>query len=167
MASNFLLQAGTSGFLATPFNLQSTELNALASGSAAVSSVGGTSGVFSQTNTINAIFGSVYFTAGGSFTPTAGGFLAGWFLLSTDGGTTFETVVATPSTTVLAIPRPPDFVIPLSAAAYASGNIAWATGRFVSLPFESFKVEIQNLSGAALSASGHLIKLGPVGTQAT
>jgi hypothetical protein len=166
-ASNFQDQAGTNGFLVSPVTLQSTELNALTSGSAIISSVGGSSGVYSQSNTSNAIFGSVFFSSGGAFTPTAGGFLAGWFLLSSDGGTTFETVTATPSTTVMALPRPPDFVIPFSAAAYASGNLAWASGRIVQLPFESFKVEIHNLSGVSLPATGNLVKVGPVGTQGT
>lgn len=164
MAVNFLQAAGTNGFIATPFNLQSTELNALASGGAATSSVGGSSGVFSQTNDANAIWGSVYFTAGGASTPTAGGYIAGWFLRSTDGGTTFESAIATPSTTVPALQRSPDFIIPFSAAALSTGNIVWATG-LVRLPFESYKVVIQNMTGAALSASGHTVKLGPVATQ--
>ena len=74
MATDFLLDAGTRGFKATPFNLLSTELNTLGNGSAATSSVGGTSGVYSQTNWVNCPFGSVYFTGGGAFTPSAGGF---------------------------------------------------------------------------------------------
>lgn len=165
MAINFLEATGTNGFIATPFNLMSTELNALASGAAATSSVGGTSGVFSQTNNASGIWGSLYFTAGGAFTPTAGGFLAGWFLLSTDGGTTFEAAISTPSTTVSAVSRAPDFIIPLDNAAHASGNIRWCQGRRIQLPFESYKVIIQNNSGVALSASGHTIKVGPVAIQ--
>ena len=165
MPTNFLEAAGTNGFIATQFNLLSTELNALASGAAATSSVGGSSGVFSQTNNANAIWGSLYFTSGGAFTPTAGGYLAGWFLPSTDGGTTFEALVSTPSATVLALSRPPDFVITLDNAAYASGNIRWCSGRKVMLPWESYKVVLQNLSGVALPATGNLIKVGPVAIQ--
>ena len=168
-ATNFLEAAGTNGFIATPFNLQSTELNALGSGTCATSSVGGTSGVFSQSNNANAIWGSIFFSSGGTFTPAAAQAIEGWFLLSSDGGTTFETQTATCSTTVAPLARAPDFVIPLSAAAYASGNLAWISGRFAQLPWESYKVVIWNqASGAAataLPATTNLIKLGPTAIQ--
>jgi len=168
-ATNFLEAPGTNGFITTPFSLQSTELNTLGSGACATSSVGGTSGVFKQTNNVNAIWGSIYFTSGGSFTPVAGQSLYGWFLLSSDGGTTFETQVATCSTTVAPFTRGPDFVIPLANAAYASGNIAWAGGRFVQLPWESYKVVIWNTNGTgavtALPATSNLIKVGPTAIQ--
>lgn len=166
MATDFLLDAGTNGFKATPFNLLTTELNSLAAGASATSSVGGSSGVFSQTNWANCSFGSIYFTCGGAFTPAVGDSLSGWFLLSTDGGTTFETVVVTPSTTVPALARAPDFTIALDNAAFASGNIRWCQGRFVQTPWESCKVILQNnCASAALPATGNLIKLGPVAIQ--
>lgn len=159
MATNFLEAVGTSGFIATPFNLQTTELNALGSGANVVSSVGGTAGVFTQTNFASAIWGAVHFKAGGAFTPTAGGYLAGWFLYSPDGGSTFEKVVAATD-----VPRPPDFIIPLFASAYASGDIAQSSG-IVRLPWWSTKVYVGNRSGVALSASGHVIQCGPVAVQ--
>lgn len=166
MPSNFLLTPGTNGFIATPFDLMTTEMNSLGSGNAATSSVGGSSGVFSQSNTVNAMFGSLWFTAGGAFTPTAGGFLAGWFLRSTNGGTTFEDIIATASTTQPALPRAPDFTIPVfENAAFSANKIKWAQGGHIRLPWESFKVVIQNLSGVALSASGHKLTLGPVAMQ--
>lgn len=165
MTTNFLQASGTNGFIATPFNLLSTEINTLGSGSAATSSVGGSSGVFSQSNSSSAIWGSAYFTAGGSFTPTAGQALLGWLLLSPDGGTTFETAVSTPSTTVAALSRTPDFVIPLDNAAFASGNIRWCQGRFIQLPWESYKVLLQNTGTTALPSSGNLIKVGPTAIQ--
>ena len=56
MATDFLQDPGTNGFIATPFNLLSTELNSLVTGNTAVSSAGGTSGVFTQTNYNSAIF---------------------------------------------------------------------------------------------------------------
>lgn len=157
--TDFLLDAGTNGFLVTPFDLLTTELNSLTAtgGGTAVSSVGGTSGVFNQTNTSNAPQGSIWFKSGGSFTPSAGGHLDGWFLRSTDGGTTFEKNVSATS-----MPRPPDFVIPLFTS-YASADIQWASGGFVLLPWESFKVLLQNNSGAALPSTGNKITLGPVG----
>lgn len=165
MATNFLEAAGTNGFIATPFNLLSTELNTLANGAAALSSVGGTSGVFSQSNNANGIWGSLYFSAGGAFTPAAGGYLAGWFLRSPDGGTSFETEVATPSGTVAALARTPDFIIALDNAAFASGNIRWCQGGKVQLPWESYKLLLQNNSGVALPSSGNLIKVGPTAIQ--
>ena len=156
MPTNFLLAPGTNGFIATPFNLVSTELNALASTETIVSSVGGASGVFDQDNTASAMFGSIWFICGGALNPTAGGLLRGWFLRSTDGGTTFERAVAD-----TAQPRAPDFVIPLFDAAYAVSEVAWAQEIRVELPAESFKVAIQNVAGAALPATGNLILLGP------
>lgn len=156
--TDFLYDAGTSGFLATPFNLQSSELNSLANNNTVISSVGGTSGVFSQTNTVNAMLGAVYFSAGGAFTPVTGGYLAGWFIRSPDGGSTFERIV-----TNTAPPRSPDFILPLFASAYASADLAWSQDPELRLPFEFFKVLIQNLSGVTLPASGNLVKLGPVG----
>lgn len=159
MATDFLLDPGTSGFKATPFNLMSTELNALSNGSSATSSVGGSSGVFTQTNFSNCIWGEVALTAGGAFTPTAGGYLAGWFLLSPDGGSSFEKVVSNTD-----LPRAPDFVIPLFASAYANTEISMASG-IIRLPWWSTKLFVVNHCGAALSASGHLIKCGPVAIQ--
>lgn len=159
MATNFLNTAGTNGLIQAQFSLQTTELNSLSSGGGVISSVNGTSGVFTQTNWSNAIWGGIQFKSGGAFTPTAGGFLAGWFLISQDGNSTIETVIATPSTTVMALGRAPDFIIPTyeGGAAWASGNIRAAQGRFVKVPWESHKVYIQNLSGAALPASGNVL----------
>lgn len=162
--SNFLYATGTNGFITATFDLLTTELNTLTSASGvATSSVGGTSGKFSQSNTGSAIQSNIWFTSGGSFTPTAGGYLAGWFLKSHDGGTTFETLIATASSTVPALPRAPDFTIPLyeGGTALASGNIKYAQGPFVLLPVTTFKLVVQNLAGANLPASGNKISIGP------
>jgi hypothetical protein len=161
MATNFLHNTGTSGFLVTPFNLMTTELNTLTNGSIVVSSVGGTSGVFSQTNTSQAQYGYVWITLGGNFafTPAAGANLAGWFINSTDGGTTFEKSSVAP-------PRAPDFLIPLTAASYAASDVVYAAG-LVPLPYGSFKVLIQNNAGASasLASSGNILKVGPTADQ--
>ena len=157
MATNFLLAAGTNGYVSSLTTLMTTELNALASGGAATSSVGGSSGVFTQSSTSNGIWANVQFTAGGASTPTAGGYIAGWFLLSLDGNSTIETAISTPSTTVLALPRTPDFIIPFDAVALTAGNIKTANG-LIRMPFGSYKLLVQNLTGAALSATGHTIK---------
>lgn len=168
MAINLLNAAGTNGFISAPINLMSTELNALGSGAAATSSVGGSSGVFTQADFGSAPWLSIYFNAGGVSTPVLGQCLYGWFLKSPDGGSTFEAAISTPSTTVLALPRSPDFIIPLDNAALASGNIKWAQGTAIKSPWEACKILIQNLGGSsptALSASGHTILAGGVALQ--
>jgi hypothetical protein len=167
-ATNFLEAPGTNGAIATPFVLDTTELNALGSGLCVTSSVNGTSGVFSQSNAGSAPWSSIFFSSGGAFTPVAGQVLMGWFLHSSDGGTTFETQTATCSTTVAPLPRPADFTIPLSVAAYASGNRAYASGPVLN-SWDSYKVIIWNANqiGAvtALPATGNTITLFPKAIQ--
>lgn len=165
MATNFLYASGTNGYLTAPISFMTTELNTLTSGSAATSSVNGTSGVFSQSSLGSGIWGSLYFTAGGAFTPVAGGNISGWFLLSTNGGTTFESAISTPSTTVAALPRAPDFIIPFDNAALASGNIKWCQGRRIILPAESYKIIVQNNTGVSFAASGNIISCGSIAEQ--
>lgn len=129
-----------------------TGFSALSNGSAVTSSVSGTSGVFAPSLWGYGLYGEVEFNAGGSFTPIANGALLGWFLLSQDGGTTFETLVTSPSTSVPALERAPDFVIPFSATALASGNRvkgAWP----VRPPAVHHKVVVQNRSGVSLPTS--------------
>lgn len=164
MPTNFLeYSGGTNGFLTAPVTMLTTELNALASGAAATSSVAGS---FSQSTFSSGQILTGFFTFGGASTPTAGGVLAGWWLRSTDGGTTFESLLSTPSTSVPALPRAPDFLIPVyeGGAAMANGSIKWAASEFL-FPWLSAKVVLQNLSGAALSASGHTLKIGSVANQ--
>jgi hypothetical protein len=152
MPTNFLQETG---FLATPFNLMTTELNALASGANVISSVGGSSGVFTQTNFGNGIFGAVHFKAGGAFTVVAGGYLAGWFLYSPDGSS-FERVTA-----AVDLPRPPDFIIPLPTGATVTNDVFQSSG-LCRLPWWSTKIYLGNRTGVALSASGHVIQCAPV-----
>lgn len=161
MATNFLEAAGTNGFIQTPFNLHSTELNSLADATSATSSVGGTSGVFTQSSFANSIWAMVYLTLGGSFTPAAGSpDLLGWFLFSPDGGSTFETVISNTD-----LSRAPDFIIPaVGSNAYSSGNILQSSG-LVRVPWWSSKVFIVNHFGVALPSSGNTIKAGPVAIQ--
>lgn len=154
MSADFLLDPGTSGFIATPFNLQSTELNALTNGSSATSSVGGTSGVYTPSNFANAQWWLPIFIAGGAFTPTAGGAISGWFLYS-DDTTHFEKAVSN-----TALPRPPDFVIPLFASAYASADRAF--GPIARAPWPNCKILLINNAGATLPATGNLVMAGPV-----
>lgn len=132
------------------------EASALTNGSAVTSSYWNNTGIFrlSPSDIDQGIQGDLWFQAGGAFTPSAGGFLSGWFLPSFDGGTTFETIIATPSSTVPAVSRSPDFIVPLDNAAYAAGNIRYGQGRFIApLPTVPFKVELQNNSGVTMAAT--------------
>lgn len=129
-----------------------TGFSGLVNGSAVVSSVSGASGVFAPSVWGYGPLLEVEFNAGGAFTPTLSGALLGWFLRSIDGGTTFETGIGTPSTTVPYIQRAPDFVISLINSAHASGNRVGATGP-VAAPSVPFKCAVQNLSGVTLPTS--------------
>lgn len=150
MPTPFLFAVGTSGFTTTPFTVLTTELNALAD--ATLSTLGAAK---SQSTTGSAIWGHVWFKSGGSFTPlSASPILSGWWITSTDGGTTFEKSSATP-------PRAPDFVIPLIAAAYAANDLVFAPG-LVRLWAPSIKVLLLNSTGAALPATGNVLTIGPV-----
>jgi hypothetical protein len=104
MATNFLWNAGTSnnGLLTSAITLMSTELESIASAAVIVSSVGGSSGLFTNSNTAQAIWADLFYYPGNAgCTPTAGANMSGWFLTSPDGGTTFESATVAPA-------RPPD-----------------------------------------------------------
>ncbi len=157
MTSPFLWGAGSSnnGLITSALTLMTIELNSLASGGGVISSAGGLSanGVFNNTLTGQAILGDLSFLAGGAFTPTAGANIAGWFIKSRDGGTTYEYSGATP-------PRAPDFIIPLVAAAYSANQQAWTPGTHkVIVPAGYFKVYAVNNSGVSLYTSGNTLVL--------
>lgn len=134
------------------------EASALTNGSAVTSSYWNNTGIFTQTHIDSGIQADVWFQSGGAFTPSVTGFLAGWLLPSFDGGTTFETINATPSNGVMAIPRTPDFIIPLDNAAHAAGNIRYCHSRFIApLPTVPFKVELQNNSGVTMPSTWAVI----------
>lgn len=171
MATNFLHATGTSGFIVTPFallNASDTGLNALTNGSAVTSAHGGggTNGIFNQTDFSHAQYGYIWLnivTAG--MTPTAGGNLTGWWLQSTDGGTTFEGKEATASSTVPALGRAPDFVLNLyeGGAALAAGDVKFSG--VVRLPYLSCKCLIQNNCGVTFGAGAHTLFCGPIADQ--
>lgn len=167
MPTNFLeYSGGSNGFLVAPVTLMTTELNTLGSGAAATSSVNGTAGVFNQSSFGSGIILSGYAQGTTTITPTAGGNLSCWWLRSNDGGTTFESVVATASTTVPALGRAPDFTIPLfeGTAALGASWVKWAQAEF-GFPWVSAKLLVQNNSGVALAATGNIIKAGSVAIQ--
>jgi len=158
-ASPFLWQPGTAnnGLYAPALTLMSSELDAVASGAVAVSSVGGAAGVFSNANTGQVIWSPLLLTLG----PTTGAFQTGgnlscWFLQSVDG-TTFENTATSP-------PRAPDVVFPLPPASLSATEMFLSQG-LVRLPALRFKVLCQNNSGQTLNASGNSIVLAPTAVQ--
>ena len=124
----------------------------IAAGGTLLASYWNGTGVVRPVDTNQALFADIMYINGGSWTPGVGQVLSGWFLRSYDGGTTFETGIATPGTTVAAISRAPDFIIPLDNALYAAGNIRMSPG--VNLPSEPFKLVIQNNGTVAAAANG-------------
>lgn len=148
--ANFIFNTGTLGFLTAPFNLMTTELNALASAAVIISSVNGTSGVFSQTNTVSAIWGYIWFKSGGTFTPTGAPSIAGWYIKN-DGSGNYEKAVAAPS-------RAPDFQIPFLPSAYASADYVWSP--LIKLWEPNTKTLIQNLTNTTLPATGNTMLVG-------
>ena len=160
MATSFLYNSGTSynGLLESAFALETTELNGLTNSSVAVSSVGGTSGVFNQSNTAQAIWSELFLTLGAVGSAlSAGANIAGWFVQSFDGGTTFEQ-------SSVAELRPPDFIIPLPATTVSGGSIYKAAG-LVRLPALPFKVMLQNNTGQTLAATANTLKCAPIAVQ--
>jgi len=151
---------GTSnnGLLTSALTLESTELNSLTNGSVAVSTVGGSSGIFTNSNTGQAVRAEIFAALGtAGATCAAGANLAGWFLQSSDGGTTFEPTGSAPA-------RSPDFVIPLPATTL---NATFKAPGPVVVPALKFKVLIQNNCGASgtLAASANTISLVPEALQ--
>jgi hypothetical protein len=158
-ATPFLWQQGASstGLSAPALTLLTTELNSLSSGSVAVSSAGGTSGVFTNANTGQVIWSPMVLTLGstvGAF--QTGGNLSCWFLQSLDG-TTFENNSAAP-------PRAPDAVFPVPATALSS-TAAFLSQGLVRVPALKFKILCQNNSGQPLNASGNTVVLAPTAIQ--
>lgn len=156
MATNFL----NAPIVKPQFNLLTTELNTLGGGAAVTSSVGGTGGVFAQSDWGQSMWSDIQFLSGGAFTPVAGQVLIGWFLKTLDG-TNFESLLSTPSTTVQALGRTPDFIIPLyeGGAAWASGSRRTQNGPCVRVPTVSHKILLQNFgpSAVALPPNGNTL----------
>lgn len=163
MATDFLWAGGTSnnGLLTAAVTLMSTELNSVVNAGTAVSSVGGasTTGVFKNSDFAQAMIGNLYLTLGTiSSAVSAGGNVAGWWLESPDGGTTYENTVSG-----AAQARPPDFILPVPATTITSGWVF--PGVLVRVPALVTKVFIQNNLGQTLASSGNTIKLGVFGMQ--
>jgi hypothetical protein len=156
--------------LGTVASLLTTELNGLASGSAALGSVLNGTGVYNNTagSGASATAGDGYprgqlaFVPGGAFAaaPAANSSIDVWLLRSTDGGATnFESGSAT------VVPaRAPDLVLPLSSASAAAADNTPA--RACWLPATYFRTLARNNgSGQALPAAGNVLRLLPAADQ--
>lgn len=170
MATNFLWYTGVSGndgLVVAAVSLMTTEMNNLANGSLALASVNGSSGAFVNTYFGQAMLADLFLNVGGpalAGTLAAGANLAGWFLVSPDGGTTYEWS----NGNTMAPPRPPDFLIPLPAATSLAAQSVFKTAGPVMIPPGVFKTIVQNNSGQSLSPSttgGPSIKLAPYAMQ--
>jgi hypothetical protein len=152
----------TGGFYITPFSVSSAgDLNGLANGNT-TTLAGGTA--YTQASFSSGIWGYVLIKFGATaFTATAGGFISGWWLSSHDGGTTYETLNVTSSSTISSLPRPPDWVIPLDAANLSSA-VKWST--LARLPNAQSKIVVQNLAGVTLSAATNTVFVAPIAIQA-
>lgn len=161
MAIDFLWAQGTNGLITPLLSLITTEANSLANGNTCSSTVGGTSGVFSQANTAQGIWGELFLTLGtiGSALSANSPNVSGWFLTSPDGGTTIETPATNTS-----LPRPPDFIIPLPSTTITAGWVFKAT-ELIQAPALSFKVYMQNNTGQNFSATGNSLKIAVVASQ--
>jgi hypothetical protein len=162
--ANLLWNPGTSnnGLTASAFTLMAdtSELTNLTNGTYIVSSVSGTSGVFSNVNSAQAMWGQIFLTLGAiGAALLPGGNLCGWFLRSWDGGTTFENPGATTQPS-----RTPDFIVPLPGTTIAGGAVYAASG-LVMLPALKYKVGVVNIAGQTLAASGNLLRCAPMNMQ--
>ena len=162
--ANFIHNVGSGGgFFSTKRVVTwSTSLNGLASGSRAISDTTADTGLFSQSSFSSAPYGTAFFTTVTTgWTPTPGGTFACWFLQSTDGGTTFEVESrTTPTATVPAVARAPDFLIPVytGGTAISAGDILFAQNPF-PIPYLSCKLIVQNMTGANLAAQAHTLTI--------
>lgn len=160
MVTNFLWsangagQTANSGLLVGAVNLMTTELELLAPAASIISSVGGTSGVYSVTQTGQGIWAWLFLSLGNPANTTAmsnGANFCGWFAQSYDGGTTFECANSTVTTTPA---RAPDFIIPLPNTAIANTQPPFASSGPVLLPALEFKVIVQNNTGITTMNGG-------------
>jgi hypothetical protein len=155
-----LWDAGTNGFITSPFNLLTTELNTLANGASVTSSVGGSSGKFAQSNYGSALQGYATFKFGGSYTPNVGDHLDVWFVRSVDNSV-FETTF---SNTDMA--RAPDAQFTFNNAAYSSGNTVLSNAPVTVFPGPHFVYAVSHMTAASLPSSGNVIQFAPCAVKA-
>lgn len=154
MTTQFLWDSGTNGYQATLTLTATSDLSNVAN-AAYVTLAGNSGSLWTQTNTKNCMWGYVWLTtsATAGWTPTAGGNIAGWWLLSPDGSALENLNTAEG--------RPPDWIIPFSANALSTSKVY--TSQLIRVPPYSFKTLIQNNSGVATSTqTDNTLTLGVV-----
>jgi len=147
--------SSNNGLLTTAVTLMTTELNSITNAGVAV-----TSTIFTNASTGQARVAEMFFNAGTTGAAcAAGASLAGWFLQSSDGGTTFEATSVAPA-------RAPDFLFALPATTLVGLTPFKANGQ-VNVPALKFKVMVQNNCGTngTLAATGNTVTMVPVGFQ--
>jgi hypothetical protein len=131
--------------------LMTTELNSLANGSSIVSSVGGTSGAF--TNTVGTANWDGYVRGKielylASLSPSGGAYCSLWFIKTVDGTNYEDGASSTPY-------RTPDVVFPIGSTA----STAYRVIREILVPVGTFKLVLQNSTGASLASSSNTVKI--------
>lgn len=135
-------------------SLLTTEMNTL--GTNAMSSAGGAiNNVFATSGWLGYVMGKLALNlAAYSGTPNAGSTINGWFLLSPDGGTTYED-----GSSSIQPARAPDFIIPVRAVASGPQLIIIDRVRF---PVGNFKpIVLNNNLGLSLASTGNTLKALP------
>lgn len=162
-AGDLNYEPGVSGLTVAPVSLfGAADLSGLANGSCVTSTAtaltqASTAFNVPGTNPGGAISADLDFQPAGAFTPGSAGIIGVWLVRSGDGGTTFETALATCSTTQGPFNRAPDFVIPFVPAAVTNtSHIASTVGTIWP---GTYKAIAWNNTGTALSANNHVIKM--------
>jgi hypothetical protein len=152
--ANFIHQVGTGGYMGSAVSLiAGSELSNLGNNNTVTST-----GSFSQSNFVSSPYAYLMLTVvtAGWNVIQSGANIVGWFLLSEDG-LVFESTI-----TNTALPRPPDFIIPLPLVSPIATGRYFAAGPAVPLPWSPFKVYLQNYTGSATSVNNHTLKALPV-----
>ena len=137
-----------SGYKAVAFNALTTELDALAVTAGTQSTLGAE--IDNSTNKY--LLAEAEFLAGGTYTPTANGYIELWLLRAMDG-TNYEDGSAS-----IVPARRPDLIIPVRAGTTITPR-ALASG--LVIPPGKYKALAGNRTGATLPATGNVIALRP------
>ena len=137
-----------SGYAAAAFNALTTELNSLVVTAGTQSTLG--SEIDNSTNKY--LLAEAEFLAGGTYTPTANGYIELWLLRAMDG-TNYED-----GSSSIVPARRPDIIIPVRAGTTITPR-PLASGLII--PPGKYKALAGNRSGATLPSSGNVIALRP------
>jgi hypothetical protein len=158
--TQFLWGPGTSnnGLLTSAISLLTTEMNALANTNTALSSVGGSSGVFTNSNTAQGMIGRCFLTLGAIASALSAGAVASIWWIPSYNGSTFESTASN-----AAQARAPDCVIPLPATTISGASVYASPPSFVEAL--EFYVFLQNNTGQTFAATANTLRLAPFSMQ--